>query len=66
MSNCRNCPYNETYSVLSDICDHCQNDPDTGWGGFTDHRLERHFYSEKERDQYSEYVSEFEDDLEDE
>ena len=24
-------------NALSDICDECQSDPNTGWGGSTDH-----------------------------
>jgi len=37
---------------VSNICDGCRNDGDTGWGGFTDHSLGKHFYSEEERDEY--------------
>lgn len=68
MPNCSNCPWNESYSNSSDICDSCQNDSDTGWGGFTDHRLGRHFYSNEERNDYCEryeaiYDDRTEDDL---
>lgn len=62
MPNCRTCPHGP-YSNESDICDHCQNDPDVGWGGFTDHRLGRHFYTEKERQSYAEAYAEAYDDI---
>lgn len=48
---CSTCPEGG-YDPCSDICDICKNDPDTGWGGFTDHSVEKHFNSEKERDEY--------------
>lgn len=41
-----------TYNPLCDMCDEESNDPDTGFGGFTDHRLGKHFMSENERRQY--------------
>ncbi|MBP3648554.1 MAG: hypothetical protein J6K73_02105 [Clostridia bacterium] len=51
--DCRNCPYGESgYSTLSDICDGCMHDPDTGFGGFTDHRVGRHFMTEQEQQIY--------------
>lgn len=53
MGGCAHCPYG-SYDKLSDICDGCRNDPDTGWGGFTDHYLGRHFESERARDTYIE------------
>ena len=38
------------------MCDADSSDPDTGWGGFTDHRVNKHFYSHKEqRDYYKNY-----------
>lgn len=40
------------YDGLSDICDGCMCDPDTGWGGFTDHRAGRHFNNDDERDEW--------------
>lgn len=49
MPNCRTCPHGP-YSNESDICDHCRNEPDIGWGGFTDGKYGRHFYTEAERD----------------
>lgn len=49
--NCKNCPYSTTGEPdsLSDWCDECRNDPDTGWGGFTDHSVGKHFMTETER-----------------
>ena len=54
MSKWSNCPYSwgGECDPLSDWCDECRNDPDTGWGGFTDHSVGMHFNSEKERDAY--------------
>lgn len=65
MPNCKNCPWGETYSNESNICDHCQNDPDTGWGGFTDHRLGRHFYTVEERTKYEREYADRDDRTED-
>lgn len=44
MSKCQTCPYSfgGNYDPLSDWCDECTHDPDTGWGGFTDHRVGQH------------------------
>jgi hypothetical protein len=28
------------------------SDPDTGWGGFTDHRVGKHFMSDEEQREY--------------
>lgn len=54
--NCSNCKYSYggERDYDSDICDSCTHDPDTGWGGFTDHSLEghNHFNSEEERREY--------------
>ena len=50
-SNCRHSCCGRPDS-LSDWCDECRNDPDTGWGGFTDHSIGKHFNSEKERQAY--------------
>lgn len=54
MSKCSKCPYSSfgSRSALSDICDGCINDTDTGWGGFNDHSLGKHFNSEKEQEEY--------------
>lgn len=49
--SCHNCEYGP-YDPLSDYCDECMNDPDTGWGGFTDHRAGKHFNSEQEQEDY--------------
>lgn len=44
MRKCKNCPSSSwgMRDSLSDICDGCREDPDTGWGGFTDHSLGKH------------------------
>jgi len=54
MRKCSSCPYSSggSRNSLSDICDGCRNDPDTGWGGFTDHSLGNHFNSDDEREEY--------------
>ena len=47
------------------MCDGWTNDPDTGWGGFTDGYLKKHFNSEEERKDYIEkngYVPEEDED----
>lgn len=55
-----NCGYGCTsYNPSCDACDGYTNDPDTGWGGFTDHSIGKHFYSEQER---QEWVKEHGDD----
>lgn len=53
---CKTCKYSccGESNPCSDICDDCQSDPDTGWGGFTDHSYidengsPVHFNSEQE------------------
>ena len=50
-SKCSTCEYGP-YNSLSDFCDDCMNDPDTGWGGFYDHRVDMHFNSEEEQAEY--------------
>lgn len=35
---CNHCQYGP-YDNGSDICDSCRHDPDTGWGGYTDHSI---------------------------
>lgn len=42
----------DTYHSDCDACDSHANDPDVGWGGFTDHFLKKHFSSEEEREEY--------------
>ena len=57
MKNCRNCPYGPP-SLLSDVCDGCRNDGDTGWGGSTDHSTGRHSYDDNRNStMYDEYES---------
>lgn len=36
---CKGCPQSccGEPTPCSDYCDDCQNDPNTGWGGYTDH-----------------------------
>lgn len=60
--SCKNCEHGSSPDPMSNICDGCRNDPDTGWGGFTDHSLDKHFYSEEERDEYIHTHEDFEDD----
>lgn len=51
---CNKCPYSCAghRDSLSDICDSCTCDPDTGWVGFTDHSIGKHFTSDKEANEY--------------
>lgn len=49
MKKCQGCAYGPYPDPSSDICHGCRNDPDTGWGGFTDHSIGQHFYNEEER-----------------
>lgn len=42
----------KTYNPMCDMCDEESNDPDTGWGGFTDHRVGKHFNNEQEQSDY--------------
>lgn len=52
--NCKNCPHSYCghRDSLSDICDSCVSDPDTGWGGFTDHSINKHFDSDEDAKKY--------------
>ena len=50
-TKCSSCQYGG-YDPLSDFCDGCMNDPDTGWAGFMDHRVGQHFNSEEEQREY--------------
>ena len=54
MLKCKNCPYSfgGEPDSLSDWCDECRCDPDTGWGGFTDHSVGEHFMNEQEQKTY--------------
>lgn len=51
---CKNCKYSfgGFRDALSDVCDNCTHDPDTGWVGFTDHSIGKHFNSDKEAEEY--------------
>lgn len=42
----------KTYHSDCDACCGESNDADTGWGGFTDHILGRHFNSEEDREEF--------------
>lgn len=61
---CNNCEYGE-YDPCSDICDACMCDADTGWGGFYDHSIGKHFDSEEEQRKYYEEHGDDCDDSED-
>lgn len=52
--NCKNCKYSYGghRDAESDICDNCVCDPDTRWGGFTDHSIGKHFNSDEEAKRY--------------
>lgn len=52
--NCKNCKYSicGERDALSDICDECICDHDTGWGWFTDHSIGKHFNSDEEYYEY--------------
>jgi len=62
MKKCSECKYGP-YSSSSDFCDGCMQDPDTGWGGFTDHRAGRHFDNKEEQKDFYENSYENEDDI---
>ena len=55
---CADCQYSYggMPNALSDICDSCRHDPNTGWGGFTDHSREdedgfpRHYFGDSDND----------------
>ena len=55
------CGARTTPDPSCDMCDGWQNNPDTGWGGFTDGYLKKHFYSEEERQEYKEHLKKYED-----
>ena len=55
MSKCSNCPHRSLSGgrdSLSDLCDSCTSDPDTGWGGYTNNSTGKHYNSEKEESRY--------------
>ena len=64
MRNCSNCPYGP-YDALSDYCDGCTHDSDTGWGGFTDHSIKdkdgnsKHFNTEEEQQAYYKHYNDW-------
>ena len=71
MKNCSACPYSTHGSrdALSDVCDGCSHDPDTGWGGYTNHSVSDefdhhpHYYSEDEEEYKSVFdLFDFDDD----
>ena len=59
--NCKNCKYSYGghRDAESDICDNCVCDPDTGWGGFTDHSIGKHFNSDEEAKRYFDAETKF-------
>lgn len=60
-TRCSSCSYGP-YDPLSDICDDCTSDADTGWCGLTDHRVGVHFSTEEEQeDFYSTFDEEYYD-----
>lgn len=65
--NNRKCPCGERTSPdpSCDMCDGWQNDPDTGFGGFTDGYLSKHFFSQEERDEYLKNKSKYEEEEDD-
>lgn len=62
-NRCSECPYSfgSGPDALSDICDGCQHDPDTGWFGYTDHSQEdeyghhRHYFDDCDDDDDDEW-----------
>ena len=69
MRRCGSCPYSccGRRDPLSDICDGCTSDPDTGWMGATDWSVvddegrPLHYYSEIEHDRLLEAFDDEED-----
>ena len=60
MSKCSKCPHSSLSGgrdSLSDLCDSCTSDPDTGWGGHTDHSTGKHYNSEAEDRLYKSILS---------
>lgn len=68
--NCFNCKYSNggARNGISDMCDSCMNEPDTGWHGYTDNSVRdeynnpRHFNSNEEFDIWSIMSEDDEDD----
>jgi len=63
---CGKCPYGPSYNPLSDWCDECMEDPNTGFGGFYDHRVGKGFMTKDEQREYYEKHHIWEDDEDDE
>ena len=49
---CSKCPNGPNYNPLSDWCDGCMEDPNTGFGGFYDHRVGKEFMTKDEQKEY--------------
>lgn len=65
-TNCDKCSYGPYYNSLSDFCDECMQDPNTGFGGFYDHRIGRGFIDENEQaEYYKKYLDNDSDDEDD-
>lgn len=64
----RKCPCGERTSPdpSCDMCDGFRHDPDTGWGGFTDHFTGKHYNSEEEQRLDQERKSFFDDEEDEE
>ena len=61
-TNCSSCQYGG-YNSCSDICDNCMHDSETGWFGFTNHRIGKYFENEEEQSEhYQKYFDEEYDD----
>lgn len=63
----RRCPCGDRTSPdpSCDMCDGFSSDPDTGWGGYTNHFKGMHFNSEEEEKEYDSLLSRFEDEGDD-
>lgn len=46
------CQAHKTPDPSCDLCDALRHDPNTGWGGFTDHDAKQTFATEKEQREY--------------
>lgn len=56
------CGANTTPDPLCDMCDGWQNDPDTGWGGYTNHYLGKHFDSLKDEQEHKDSLLDLDED----
>ena len=50
-TRCGECIYGP-YDASSDWCESCTHDPETGWGGFTDHSIGMYFMSDEEQERF--------------